>query len=130
MSDKLSLSTLLAPLDQSNPETRWCGTISTYRWKCLKNSEWLSVMLLSTTGQQAKKRGYDRWYNAHTSLVVMSDGRLNKKRRWAAAWLNVVQTSTRERPRKEVLSTKRSRASCAASLCKPLHQSKYRDQLQ
>ena len=42
MSDKLSLNTLLAPLDQFNPETRWCGTISTYRWKCLKNSEWLS----------------------------------------------------------------------------------------
>ena len=47
MSDKLSLNTLLAPLDQSNPETRWCGTISTYRWKCLKNSEWLSVMLIN-----------------------------------------------------------------------------------
>ena len=85
MSDKLFLSTLLAPLDQSNPETRWCGTISTYRWKCLKNSDsGYSVMLLSTTGQQAKKRGYDRWYNAHTSLGGMSDGRLNKKTLWAA----------------------------------------------
>ena len=80
MSDKLSLSTLLAPLDQSNPETRWCGTISTYRWKCLKIvSGYRSC--LSTTSQQAKKRGYDRWYNAHTSLVVMSDGRLKKARR-------------------------------------------------
>ena len=38
--------------------------------------------------------------------------------------------STFERPRKEVLSTKRSRASCAASRCKPLHQGKHRDQLQ
>ena len=47
MSDKLSLNTLLAPLDQFNPETRWCGTISTYRLKCLKNSEWLSVMLIN-----------------------------------------------------------------------------------
>ena len=47
MFDKLSLNTLLAPLDQSNPETRWCGTILTYRWKCLKNSEWLSVMLIN-----------------------------------------------------------------------------------
>ncbi len=48
MSDKLSLSTLLAPLDQSK-ESRdtlvW--DISTYRWKCLKNSEWLLVMLIN-----------------------------------------------------------------------------------
>ena len=85
MSDKISLSTLLAPLDQSNPETRWCGTISTYRWKCLKNSEWLSVMLINhqpagekTRLRQVVQRSHEpRRHVGRTTKKIASQNREN-----------------------------------------------------
>jgi len=66
-STSIRSTTPLAPLDQSNPEPRECGTGSTYRWKCLKKSERFKSCL-ANTGQRAKKRDHHKYKRAHTSL--------------------------------------------------------------